>query len=173
MRKKGFTLVEIMIVVAIIGLLAAIAIPNFMKSRTASQATTCLNNLRQIDHAKEQWASQVGAAQGAAVDRAEVNEFIAQGEPGCPVRNSRPYEYTVIGVHPLCHYEQDAWNDSAVWHALRTNPRDLADTHPAWTETDDYYRPGEIDDSGAEPAWDPYGVDDGVPEAFPEGLDEA
>jgi type IV pilus assembly protein PilA len=55
MKKQGFTLVEIMIVVAIIGLLAAIAIPSFMKARTQSQLNACMNNLRQIAAAKEQW----------------------------------------------------------------------------------------------------------------------
>ena len=54
--NAGFTLVEIMIVVAIIGLLAAIAIPNFVKARTTAQKNACINNLRQIDGAKEQWA---------------------------------------------------------------------------------------------------------------------
>src|SRR6266446_5681645 len=55
-RKSGFTLVEIMIVVAIIALLAAIAIPNFVKARTASQTSACIANLKQIDGAKATWA---------------------------------------------------------------------------------------------------------------------
>src|SRR2546428_625061 len=56
LRSAGFTLVEIMIVVAIIGLLAAIAIPNFVKARTTSQQNACINNLRQYDGAVQQWA---------------------------------------------------------------------------------------------------------------------
>jgi prepilin-type N-terminal cleavage/methylation domain-containing protein len=55
-RRSGFTLVEIMIVCALIGMLATIAIPNWVRARTQSQKSTCINNLRQIDAAVQQWA---------------------------------------------------------------------------------------------------------------------
>ena len=64
-RRMGFTLVEMMIVVGIIGLLAAIAIPNFMNARATSQQNACINNLRQINSAVEQWAMETGQAAGS------------------------------------------------------------------------------------------------------------
>ena len=67
LRKAGFTLVEIMIVVAIIGLLAAIAIPNFIKARATSQMNACINNLRQIDAAANQFALEKGKKTGDAI----------------------------------------------------------------------------------------------------------
>jgi len=97
--KQGFTLVEIMIVVAIIGLLAAIAIPSFVKSRNQTRMNSCINNLRQIDSAKEQWGLNTGAADGAAVVVDEVNTYIKK-IPECPA--SGTYTYGVLGVDPTC-----------------------------------------------------------------------
>lgn len=100
-RKSGFTLVEIMIVVAIIGLLAAIAIPSFVKARDTSRQNACINNLRQIDSAKEQWAMANNIAGTAAVVTADVNAYIKGGAtPVCPAAGT--YTYNIMGTDPAC-----------------------------------------------------------------------
>jgi prepilin-type N-terminal cleavage/methylation domain-containing protein len=99
-RTGAFTLVEIMIVVAIIGLLAAIAIPNFVKARETSQQNACVNNLRQIDGAKDQWALEKGKKTGDDVVKSEVIEYLRR-EPLCPV-GDKAYDYTKVGQYAKC-----------------------------------------------------------------------
>ena len=99
-RKAGFTLVEIMIVVAIIGLLAAIAIPNFVKARETAQKNACINNLRQIDGAKEQWALENKKNTGSTASPASINAYIKNGAPSCPANGS--YTYGSVGTNPTC-----------------------------------------------------------------------
>ncbi len=103
-KKSGFTLVEIMIVVAIIGLLAAIAIPNFVKARTTSQANACINNLRQIDGAKQQWALENKKPASASPGSTSITPYLGRGSngqwPACPAGGS----YTVgnLATAPSC-----------------------------------------------------------------------
>jgi len=100
--KQGFTLVEIMIVVAIIGLLAAIAIPSFMKARTTSQMNACINNLRQIEAAKEQWALEARKNTGALAVTADVMVYLKNpsASTNCPAGGT--VAYGVVGTNATC-----------------------------------------------------------------------
>jgi prepilin-type N-terminal cleavage/methylation domain-containing protein len=77
--RSGFTLVEIMIVVAIIALLAAIAVPNFLRARKRSQATRVLQDLRMIDAAIDQYAIETNKTTGANVDWTDVKSYLKIG----------------------------------------------------------------------------------------------
>jgi prepilin-type N-terminal cleavage/methylation domain-containing protein len=78
-RRGGFTLVEIMIVVAIIALLAAIAVPGFLRARKRSQASRIINDLRLIDSAVDQYAIETNRASGFSVNTVDWTNYLKQG----------------------------------------------------------------------------------------------
>jgi prepilin-type N-terminal cleavage/methylation domain-containing protein len=109
-KRQGFTLVEIMIVVAIIGLLAAIAIPNFVKARTTSQQNACINNLRLIDSSKQQWALEQRQQSSNTPQSSDLQPYLGRGNngelPTCPVDPANTfttsYQPNPISTPPVC-----------------------------------------------------------------------
>ena len=101
--RRGFTLVEIMIVVAIIALLAAIAVPGFLRARKRSQASRILNDLRMIDSACDQYAIETNRTTGATVNVADWTNYVKQGSLLYNSGNSllgSPYGTQVVDILP-------------------------------------------------------------------------
>ena len=101
-KSKGFTLVEIMIVVLIIGILLAIAVPNFIKARETSRTKTCLANLRQVESAKEQWAMEM---KKGATDTPGWGDLVGaagylKAQPACP--SGGAYTINDVATSPTC-----------------------------------------------------------------------
>jgi len=101
-RKAGFTLVEIMIVVAIIALLAAIAIPNFVKARASSQISACVANLKQLEGAKATWAMEMKKANSDTPSDSDLfgSTLYIREKPQCPANGT--YDLTQVDAKPTC-----------------------------------------------------------------------
>jgi len=111
--RKGFTLVEIMIVIAIIALLAAIAIPSFMKSRLDARKSSCINNLRLIDHAKQQFATaNQTVTDGMTLATTDLGQYFKNGFPQCK-DTTAAYSINAVTSNPTCSFSG---------HALSTTP---------------------------------------------------
>jgi prepilin-type N-terminal cleavage/methylation domain-containing protein len=103
-RRSGFTLVEIMIVVAIIGLLASIAIPNYVQSRGAAYRNACINNLQQIDGAIQRWAMEMQKDDGQAVAYSDIQGYLKRSVV-CPAGGTSfedSYKITTVDALPTC-----------------------------------------------------------------------
>jgi prepilin-type N-terminal cleavage/methylation domain-containing protein len=105
-KPVGFTLVEIMIVVAIVALLASIAIPNLVRARATSQANACINNLRQYDQAINQFAIEHGKSTLDAVSVDDIKPYIkltsAGSLPPCPANGTYDVNNWRVGRTPRC-----------------------------------------------------------------------
>jgi prepilin-type N-terminal cleavage/methylation domain-containing protein len=107
-RNAGFTLVEIMIVVAIIGMLAAIAIPNFVRARTTAQMNACINNLRQLDGAIQQFALENKKAATDAVVLTDCTPYLKNAVV-CPAGGTTIADsYTVTDCQSLPTCQKNA-----------------------------------------------------------------
>ena len=116
-RRAGFTLVEIMIVVAIIGMLATLAIPNFMKARSTAQKNACISNLRQIDGAIQQWALDMRKDEGTPVTFSDISSYLKNAVV-CPSGGTTfedSYTITTVDAPPACQRQPAT-------HKLPQNP---------------------------------------------------
>jgi prepilin-type N-terminal cleavage/methylation domain-containing protein len=129
-RRSGFTLVEIMIVVAIIALLAAIAVPSFLRARKRSQATSSLETLRILDAAKDQYAIDNGKTPGLLPTEADLVNYVKTGTKLYTdmQANNGPFDAlgNTIDLRPIDTPPQVAQaTKDALSDALGTNPDDF------------------------------------------------
>ncbi len=100
-RKAGFTLVEVVVLLAIVVLLVTLAVPNYFQERRRVQREACVEQLRQISAAKDRWAKETQKPAGAVVPPAELARLLKRGVlPVCPADGA--YSINPIGTAPTC-----------------------------------------------------------------------
>ena len=100
-KAAGYTLVELMIAVIIIGVLASIALPNYYKTRMGTRKGICMNNLRQIEAATDRWVFENDIDDGHVViseEETDIYNYLKNGKPACPARGI--YTITAIASFP-------------------------------------------------------------------------
>jgi hypothetical protein len=120
-RFSGF--IELIIIIAILATMAAVAIPNFKNAKILKDAHDCIENLKEIAYAKEQWSIDNNAPEGTLLphDLSEISAYIKGGIKGCPA--SGAYTYNTVGVDPVCSIGVglDGMPDTSDDHILTKN----------------------------------------------------
>ncbi len=109
MNKKGFTIIEIMIAVGIIGLLVGIAMPQFIKVRMSSRENICIANLRQIDKAKDMWAVWEGKQTADEPIWEDLVPDYIEKKPACPAGGT--YMIASVDTNPSCSVKNHSISD--------------------------------------------------------------
>jgi prepilin-type N-terminal cleavage/methylation domain-containing protein len=123
-RKPGFTLVEMAIVVSLIVLLAVIAVPSYVRARTSAQSNACINNLSQLDAAKQAWSAAMHVDPSTVPASTDIQPFLGRGSTGtlpvCPCDTNKAFatSYTLHAINalPTCQILGTATNYPHVLH---------------------------------------------------------
>ena len=98
--NKGFTIVEIMIVLVIVGILMGLGVPAYLRARTSGQKSACIGNLWQMNEAVKQWTLEKNIVEGISIAgrEDEIYEYLRYGEPSCQAGGT--YTFGTVGDEP-------------------------------------------------------------------------